>query len=208
MNTKHKPRWGVLGGTFDPPHVGHLILAEEALYQLNLESIHWLLTPDPPHKTERQISPVNHRVEMLRLALSGENRFCLSYLDINRPSPHYAADTMRLLRAQNSHIYWVYLMGGDSLADLPTWERPLEFLQACDEIGVMLRPGRTIDLEALNSELPGLKDKVRLLQAPLLEISSTTLRKNIAEGIAYRYYLLPSVYNYVENHSLYQQLIG
>lgn len=198
-------RLGVFGGTFDPPHIGHLILAEEALTQLQLDRVLWLLTPDPPHKTDRKISDLNHRIEMLKLALVDEARFELSYVDIHRPAPHYAADTMQLLRWQHPQSQWVYLMGGDSLTDLPTWMRPLEFVQACHEIGVMLRPGRTVDLDTLEAALPGLKDKVRFIQAPLLEISSSLLREKMARGAAYRYYLLPSVYDYIESQKLYRQ---
>ena len=157
MNVIRTERLGVFGGTFDPPHIGHLILAEEALNQLHLDRILWLLTPYPPHKSGWKISDLNHRIEMLKLALADEVRFELSYLDIHRPAPHYAADTMQLLRAQYPHTQWVYLMGGDSLTDLPTWMRPLEFVQACDEIGVMLRPGRTVELDSPGSSFARLE---------------------------------------------------
>ncbi|HSQ27820.1 MAG TPA: nicotinate-nucleotide adenylyltransferase [Anaerolineales bacterium] len=208
MNAIRPERLGVFGGTYDPPHIGHLILAEEALYQLQLDRILWMLTPDPPHKIGREITDIGHRIEMLKLALADEPCFELSYMDIHRPAPHYAADTMQLLQLQHPQSQWVYLMGGDSLSDLPTWMRPLEFVRACDEIGVMLRPGHDIDLDVLELALPGLKDKVRFLQAPLLEISSTRLREKMAQGAAYRYYLLPSVYNYIENRQLYHKTLG
>lgn len=208
LNAIQPERLGVFGGTFDPPHIGHLILAEEALNQLQLDRILWLLTPDPPHKSGREISDLNHRIEMLKLALADAARFELSYLDIHRPAPHYAADTMQLLRAQYPHNQWVYLMGGDSLTDLPTWMTPLEFVQACDEIGVMLRPGRSVELDNLEEVLPGLKAKVRFIQAPLLEISSSLLREKMAQGAAYRYYLLPPVHDYIKRHQLYHKAAG
>lgn len=206
MDKSNSVRLGVFGGTFDPPHLGHLILAEEALQQLKLERVLWLLTPNPPHKTERKITPLEHRKTMLELALAGEPRFGLSSVDIDRPPPHYAADTMQLLQAQNPQAIWIYLMGGDSLSDLPTWMRPLEFVQACTEIGVMLRPGREVDLSALDQKLPGIKEKVRFIQAPLLEISSSILRKKIAASDAYRYYLPPAVYSYIKINQLYREI--
>ncbi len=206
MEESDLPRLGVFGGTFDPPHIGHLILAEEALTQLKLDRVLWLLTPDPPHKSNRKITPVEKRVEMLRLALEGEPRFELSFEDLLRPKPHYAVDTMLILRQGQPGFRWVYLMGGDSLSDLPSWVRPVEFVQACDEIGVMLRPGRSVDLDALELVLPGIKAKVRFIQAPLLEVSSTLLREKIAKGAAYRYYLLPSVYSYIKSQPLYQRV--
>lgn len=204
MDRSHRVRLGVFGGTFDPPHIGHLILASEALQQMKLDRILWLLTPNPPHKTGREITALDHRKTMLELALAGEPRFELTTLDIDRPPPHYAADTMQRLRAQNPGIDWVYLMGGDSLSDLPTWMRPAEFVQACDEIGVMLRPGRQVELEKLEKKLPGIKGKVRFIQAPLLEISSSSLREKIAAKGAYRYYLPAAVFSYIEINQLYR----
>ncbi len=206
MDSSHRVRQGVFGGTFDPPHIGHLILASEARHQLKLNRVLWLLTPNPPHKTGREITELNHRKTMLELALAGEPCFELSSLDIDHPPPHYAADTMQRLRAQNPEIDWVYLMGGDSLSDLPTWMRPAEFVQACDEIGVMLRPGRQVDLVKLEKNLPGIKGKVHFIQAPLLEISSSILREKITANGAYRYYLPAAVYSYIEINQLYRQL--
>jgi nicotinate-nucleotide adenylyltransferase len=196
-------RLGIFGGTFDPPHIGHLILAEEALHQLHLDCILWVLTPDPPHKTGQEITQLDHRTEMLKLALAEAPQFALSYVDIQRPPPHYAVDTMQLLRIEYPHARLVYLMGGDSLSDLPTWMRPEEFIQSCDEIGVMLRPGREVDLHSLDRALPGIEDKVRFIQAPLLEISSSILRAKIALHGPYRYYLLPPVHDYIERCQLY-----
>lgn len=198
-------RLGVFGGTFDPPHIGHLILAEEALCQLHLDGILWVLTPNPPHKTGQEVTQLNHRTEMLKLALAEEPRFTLSYVDIQRSPPHFAVDTMQLLRGQYPHARLVFLMGGDSLSDLPTWMKPVEFIQSCDEIGVMLRPGREVDLHALDQTLPGIKDKVRIIQAPLLEISSSILRAKIAAHGAYRFYLLAPVYAYIERYQLYSR---
>lgn len=204
LNVIQPERLGVFGGTFDPPHIGHLILAAEALQQMKLDRILWLLTPNPPHKTRREITELDHRKTMLELALAGEPRFELSNLDIDRPPPHYAADTMKLLRTRSPGIHWVYLMGGDSLSDLPTWMRPLEFVKACDEIGVMLRPGRPVELENLEKNLPGITQKVRFIQAPVLEISSSILREKIAAKGAYRYYLPAPVYSYIEINQLYR----
>lgn len=204
LNVIQPERLGVFGGTFDPPHIGHLILAAEALQQMKLDRILWLLTPNPPHKTRREITELDHRKTMLELALAGEPRFELSNLDIDRPPPHYAADTMQLLRTRSPGIHWVYLMGGDSLSDLPTWMRPLEFVKACDEIGVMLRPGRPVELENLEKNLPGITQKVRFIQAPVLEISSSILREKIAAKGAYRYYLPAPVYSYIEINQLYR----
>ncbi len=197
-------RLGIFGGTFDPPHLGHLILADEALDQLNLDRVLWLLTPNPPHKTRQLISPLETRLKLLEFSLESEPRFEILRLDIDRPAPHYAADSMRLLRQAYPKANLVYLMGGDSLNDLPTWMRPQQFVEGCDEIGVMPRPGRSTDLVKLENQIPGIKGKVRFIKAPLLEISSSNLREKITAGNAYRYYLVPAVYEFIEQQQLYR----
>jgi nicotinate-nucleotide adenylyltransferase len=197
-------RLGVFGGTFDPPHLGHLILAAEARAQLGLERVLWVLTPVPPHKTDQPITPLSERLDMLRGALENDPDFELCRVDVDRPPPHYAVDTVNLLRAQNPHAWLVYLMGGDSLSDLPLWHRPEEFVRACDEIGVMLRPGHAMNLDVLDARLPGLRARARLVQAPLLEISSSDLRRRIAQGQPYRYFLPETVYRQISSRRLYQ----
>ena len=195
---------GIFGGTFDPPHLGHLILATEAHQQLSLTRLLWVLTPDPPHKPAVPILPLAHRLVMLQLAISGDADFELSRLEMDRPGPHYALDTLNLLAEQNPGAEMVYLMGGDSLRDLPTWHRPADLLSACRYLGVMRRPGDSIDLPALEAILPGITSKVRFVEAPLLEIASHEIRQRIAEGHPFRYYLPSSVYEYILEHNLYR----
>jgi nicotinate-nucleotide adenylyltransferase len=196
---------GIFGGTFDPPHLGHLILAAEARAQLGLERLLWVLTPDPPHKQGQSIAPLEQRLEMVRLAIGEDAQFEISDVELNRPGPHYALDTVQLLSAQNPAAKLVYLMGGDSLRDLPTWHRPAEFVAACDLIGVMRRPGAEIDQASLEKSLPGLGAKVRFVEAPLLDIAARDIRRRIAEGRPFRYFLPERVYEYILRNSLYQK---
>lgn len=198
-------RLGIFGGTFDPPHLGHLILAAEASAQLGLERVLWVLTPYPPHKTGQAIAPLEDRLALLTAALGDDPAFEISRVDIDRPPPHYAVDTVELLRAQYPQARLVYLMGGDSLLDLPLWHRPAEFIRACDEIGVMLRPGNAMNLDVLDARLPGLRLRARLVHAPLLEISSSDLRRRIALDKPYRYFLPQSVYRLIVERRLYQE---
>jgi nicotinate-nucleotide adenylyltransferase len=198
-------RLGIFGGTFDPPHLGHLILAAEAHAQLGLERVLWVLTPVPPHKTDQQITPLADRLDLLSAALDGDPNFELCRVDINRPPPHYAVDTVELLRTQNPQARLIYLMGGDSLSDLPLWHRPNDFIRACDEIGVMLRPGHAINLDILDARLPGLRARARLVHAPLLEISSSDLRRRVAQGKPFRYFLQEPVYQLILARRLYQE---
>jgi nicotinate-nucleotide adenylyltransferase len=198
------PSLGIFGGTFDPPHIGHLILAAEAYAQFSLDRLLWVLTPDPPHKLDCFITPLEHRLNMLRLALADASEFELSTVDMDRPGPHYALDTVKILAGLNPGTNLVYLMGGDSLRDLPLWHRPADFLAACHLIGVMRRPGDAIDMLALEKKFPGLTAKVRFVQAPLFDIAAHEIRARIAGGRPFRYFLPPGVFKYIDGHNLYR----
>lgn len=198
-------RIGIFGGTFDPPHIGHLILAAEARAQLALDRVLWVLTPVPPHKTRQQVSQLDRRLELLEAALGDDLGFEISRVDIDREPPHFAVDTVKLLHGQYPGAVLVYLMGSDSLDDLPEWHSPQEFVQQCDEIGIMCRPGWEPDLGTLEKLLPGLTSRIRKLEAPLLEISSSRLRHKIAAGGAYRYYFPAAVYALIERKQLYRE---
>ncbi len=199
------PRIGVFGGTFDPPHLGHLILAAEAAFQLGLDKVLWVLTPDPPHKRDEPHTPWPRRAAMVLAAIGDNDTFELSTVDIDRPGPHYAVDTMRLLRLQDPHAQWVYLMGGDSLHGLPTWHHVREFIALCDELGVMRRPGDEIDLTVVEACLPGVVSKVRFVNAPLLQIAASELRERAQKGAPIRYYLPEAVYALIREWRLYRQ---
>lgn len=207
MRQRTPSRLGIFGGTFDPPHIGHLILAAEARQQFNLDRVLWVLTPDPPHKTDRCISPLIKRRRMLETIIADDPDFELSAVDILRPPPHYAVDTVLLLHQEYPEATLVYLMGGDSLSELPTWHEPRSFVRACDEIGVMLRPGREVNLDELDGLLPGIHAKLRLMRAPLLEISSSEIRRRIASGLPYRYYLPQQVYQIIQQETLYREAV-
>ena len=198
---------GIFGGTFDPPHLGHLILAAEACQQLGLRRLLWVLTPIPPHKLDQTITPSEHRLAMLQLAIAGNPDFELSRVEIDRPGPHYALDTVNLLAGQNRGAEMVYLMGGDSLRDLPTWRRPADLLSACRYLGVMRRRGDSIHLPELEAILPGITRKVRFVDAPLLDISSRQIRQRVAEGRPFRYFLSQPVYEYIVKHNLYRDIV-
>jgi nicotinate-nucleotide adenylyltransferase len=140
---------------------------------------------------------------MVELALQGEP-FELSRVDIERPAPHYALDTVRILAEQNPGADLLYLMGSDSLNDLPTWHRPADLLAALRYLGVMRRPGETPDLPTLEQVLPGLTAKVRFVDAPPVEISSTDIRQRVRSGEPFEHLLPPAVARYIHEHHLYR----
>lgn len=198
-------RIGLFGGTFDPPHLGHLILASEAQSQLELDRLLWILTPEPPHKQGHPITPTEHRLAMVQLAIEDNPAFELSRVELDRPGPHYTVDTIKLIAGQNPEAEIVPIIGGDSLRDLPTWHKPKELLYACHWVGVMRRPNEESSLDELERELPGIRAKVHYVDAPLLEIASREIRNRIAEGRSVRYYLPASVYDYINQNHLYRQ---
>ena len=198
-------RIGLFGGTFDPPHLGHLILASEAQTQLELDRLLWILTPEPPHKQEQFITSIDHRLAMVELAIKDNPAFELSRIELDRPGPHYTLDTIKLIAEQNPAADIVPIIGGDSLRDLPTWHEPQKLVYACHWIGVMRRPHDESNLDELESQLPGISSKVHYVDAPLLEIASREIRSRIAKGESVRYYLPTTVYEYINEHHLYDQ---
>jgi len=197
-------RIGIFGGTFDPPHLGHLILAAEAHYQCRLDRLLWVLTPDPPHKPDQKITPLEARLEMVQACIKDAPEFELSTIDMDRPPPHYAVDTVNLLRQARPGAEVLYLMGSDSLVNLHTWHRPLEFIQACDAIGVTRRSDEEIDMAALEARLPGLAEKVQYVVSMILGISSAEIRQRVVSGAPVRYYLHPGVHELIQERGLYQ----
>jgi nicotinate-nucleotide adenylyltransferase len=195
---------GVLGGTFDPVHLGHLILAEEASYQLKLNRVLWVLTPDPPHKSGMTILNCDDRRRLLDLAIGGNSTFALSDVDARRPAPHYAVDTVRLLRKEYPSDEIIYLIGSDSLRDLPGWYHPNDFVEACDGLGVMLRPGVNVNYDRLEQHIPGILRKIISLSAPSVDISSSDIRSRIANNQPFRYYLPQRVYKAIRESRFYQ----
>ena len=197
-------RLGILGGTFDPIHIGHLILAEEARYQLKLDRV--LLAPaaDPPHKRDQGKSPAARRVRMAELAIADNPHLALSRIDVDRPGPHYTLDLVRLLQEQHGPSAELYfLMGLDSLVDLPTWHRPVELMQQC-RLVAFSRPDADFDWTALEAALPGVRSRVDLLTMPLVQISGRDLRQRAREGRPLRYLVLPKIEQYIHEHLLYR----
>ena len=195
---------GVFGGTFDPPHLGHLILADEARCALHLERVLWVVTAQPPHKPDRPISPVETRVAMVAAAIEGDPGFELSAADMDRPGPHYAEGTLDWLSEQDPGARYAYLIGADSLRDLHRWHDPQAFIERCTVVGVMRRPDVEVDLELVLERLPGLRTRLRFVDAPLIDISGYEIRRRAREGLPYRYMVPPRVAHYIAEKGLYR----
>lgn len=197
-------RIGIFGGTFDPPHMGHLIFAGEAVSQFKLTRFLWMLTPNPPHKQNNNITPLEHRFNMLQSMIAHNPIFEISHLEIDRPGPHYTIDTIKLIQQQNPHAEIILLIGGDSLADLPNWYHASNLVTTVSSFGIMRRPNDFTDLSQIKSKLPHIESKIHWLDALLQPISSREIRRRIKSGEMARYYLAPQVYEYIEKNNLYR----
>lgn len=196
-------RIGVLGGTFDPVHLGHLILAEEARDQLGLSAVYFVPAGDPPHKQGRRLAPVEDRLRMIEFAIAGNNAFRASRADADRPGPHYTLDMVHILQAQlpqGGELF--FLMGYDSLAELPTWHRAPELVAACHLVA-LTRHEVPLDWDYLERQLPGVRERVTLLDMPELEIASHQIQERIGAGRTVRYLVPDGVCSYIERHGLY-----
>jgi nicotinate-nucleotide adenylyltransferase len=213
--TRPAKRLGVLGGTFDPPHYGHLLLADTARVQLKLDRVLFAPAGQPPHKPEELPSSITHRVALVQLALAdvAEPAFELSRVDLDRTGPHYTADTLLILSEQYSDAELWFLIGGDSLSELPNWRAPSRIIELA-RLGVLPRPGYRSDLETItdrlescNGESPTqveLAERIDWLAGPALDISSSALRERSQHSLPLRFLVPPTVEAYIETHQLYK----
>ena len=196
-------RVGILGGTFDPPHIGHLILAEEAWFQLQLDIVYFVPAGTPPHKRGQPLSPAETRVAMVAAAIAGNDHLALLRSDVDRPGPHYTVDMVQIVRNQlpaGSELF--FLMGADSLRDLPTWYQAARLVTTC-RLVALTRPDVELDWVKLEQALPGLRQRVTLLDMPELEIASNVLRERVRTGQPVRYQVPAAVEQIIREQRLY-----
>ena len=192
-------RIGVLGGTFDPIHMGHLIIAEDVREKLSLSKIIFIPAGNPWMK--EKISDKEKRFEMTKLAIKNNPFFEISRMEIEREGPSYTVDTLRILKKKYEEIY--FIAGYDSVSSLPRWKNPDEILRLAFFVGVR-RPGcERPDIDELSKSIPGAKEKIILLDTPLIEISSTDIRERVRKGLSIKYLVPPEVEEYIKREGLY-----
>lgn len=202
-------RFGVLGGTFDPIHLGHLIVAQEVVAALRLDRLFFLPAGDPPHKRNRSVTPARYRVAMVKRAIANNPAFALSLVDVARTGPSFTVETLRLLHQEwgpETGIYFV--LGWDMLDELLTWHDPPGVVRQADKLVAVHRPGYGLDaayLERLEQVLPGLQEKLVLVETPQVALSSTELRERVAQGRPIRYLVPDAVERYIRAAQLYLQ---
>jgi nicotinate-nucleotide adenylyltransferase len=199
-------RIGLLGGTFDPPHYGHLLAAQEAACQLGLQEVLFLPARQNPLKLGEPVTDGQDRCEMVARAIADNPLFRLSRLDIDRSPPSYTADLLHTLEVDAPERELFFLIGADILPDLPRWRTPEEILRLA-RLVVVNRPGSPPpDLAALEQALPSARDRVTILSIPGVDVSASTLRARVRIGQSLRYLTPPAVERYIEARGLYRSV--
>jgi len=198
-------RVGILGGTFNPPHLGHLICAQEARWQLGLDRVLLVPTGQPPHKRVQEDPGIERRLAMCALAVEGVPGLELSRVEADRPGASYTVDTLRELHAQSPEHLLTFLVGGDMAHSFPAWREPAAVLELA-ALGVAEREGlgRTDIVERLRAVVGG-EERVRFFDMPRIDISSSMLRRRVAEGRPVGHLLPARVAEYVAGEGLYRR---
>ncbi len=195
-------RIGILGGTFNPPHLGHLICAQEAYLQLELDRVTLIPARIPPHKPVEDEPGPEHRLELCRVAVGDDERFDVSDVEITREGRSYTVDTLELLHSQDPESELFLIVGGDIAAGLPKWREP-ERVLALATLAVAGRRGTSrAEVDEALSGLPG-GEQTAFFQMPTISVSSTVLRRRVRAGQPIRYYVPDPVVSYIDHHRLY-----
>ena len=201
---ERKYRVGIMGGTFNPVHIAHLILAENAYREFDLDSVMILPNGDPPHKAIEKLSDNHARVEMLRLAVENTPYFCLSEMEMQRKGLSYTSDTLAELNRRHPDTDYYFIMGADSLFQIETWHEPDRIMASC----IILAAVRDHhSMEEMEAQAGHLRRKfgadIRLMHVPALDLSSSDIRKRVSEGHSIRYMVPEKVESYIKEHHLY-----
>ena len=197
-------RVGLLGGTFNPPHIAHLVCAQEAWAQLGLDRVLLLPVHTPPHKEAEGDPGVEHRVALCEVAVAGDERLGVSRAEADVPGRSYTVDTLNRLHEARPGDQLTFIVGGDMAASLPQWREPRAILDLCS-IGVAAREGVGSEqvLERLDTALPGAAAKIQFFDMPRIDISSTLVRRRVAAGQPVRYLVTDAVAGYIQREGLY-----
>jgi nicotinate-nucleotide adenylyltransferase len=195
---------GILGGTFDPIHHGHLVIAEEAREALGLERVLLVPAAEPPHKPDSVVTPAEHRLAMVELAVAGNPAFAVSGIEVERGGPSYTVETLETLLRQGVSDPW-FILSAEALAGFPAWRRPDRILELC-RLAVVPRGNHdALDAAWVREHFPGREDRIAFLAGPLLPISGSVVRRRAAAGRSVRYLVPDAVARYITDHALYTE---
>ncbi|MGE3313535.1 MAG: nicotinate-nucleotide adenylyltransferase [Planctomycetaceae bacterium] len=202
-------RLGLFGGTFDPVHLGHLVLAECCREQCVLDQIWFLPAGDPPHKPGKSISPGKTRAEMLEFAIAGHPQFAVNRMELEREGKSFTFETLGRLQKEEPGRELFFLIGADSLADLPTWREPRRILELATIVAVNRGDRPLPDIDSIaqriagKSDVAAVRDRLRVVTMPGVDISSTEIRARVRTGQSIRFLVPRAVEMYIAEHKLY-----
>ena len=195
---------GVMGGTFDPIHLGHLVVAEEVRSRLDLAEILFVPAGQPWLKVNSPILAAEHRVQMVRLALGGKPYFKLSTMEIERTGPSYSIDTLAELKGRlGAEDRLFFILGWDNLAQLPQWQEPARLVELCRLVAVPRVGYPAPDLALLEKSIPGLSQATIVLDTPWIDITASAIRNRVAQGLSIRHLVPEPVERYIRENGLY-----
>ncbi len=195
---------GVLGGTFDPIHIGHLLVAGEVTAGLNLSQVIFMPAGQPWLKGDNLVSAAEHRLEMVRLAINSKDNFKLSTMEIDRAGPTYTVDTMaELSRQLGAEDELFFILGWDNLTQLPQWHEPSRLIKLCRLVAVPRVDYPPPDLASLEGAVPGLSEGVILLEKPRIDINASEIRQRVRDGLSINNLVPGAVEGYIKEHGLY-----
>jgi nicotinate-nucleotide adenylyltransferase len=197
---------GILGGTFDPIHIGHLVVADEVMSRLCLAEVLFVPAGQPWLKAGIRVLSAEHRIQMVRLAIAGKPHFKLSTIEVERPGPTYTIDTVAELGRRFSDEDELFLiMGWDNLTELPRWHQPVRLVSMC-RLVVVPRVGYKIpDLGSLDEAIPGLSQRVIMLDKPEIDISASVIRERVSQGLSISHLVPEAVARYIREQGLYRE---
>ncbi len=205
-NDQRRTRLGIYGGSFDPVHLGHLLLAETCREACELDRVLFLPCGQSPHKPRGAVATGQQRAEMLAFAVAGDPRFGVCRIELERSGPSFTVETLRQLRVEQPDSEFFFLMGADSLADLPLWREPQAILELATIVAVNRGHRPPPDWSSLESRLgPSVRDRVRFVTMPAIDLSATEIRERIRLGQSVRFRVPRAVEEYIRHNGLYQQ---
>ncbi|MFW6381558.1 MAG: nicotinate-nucleotide adenylyltransferase [Bacillota bacterium] len=196
-------KFAIFGGTFDPVHVGHLIIAEQIYNNFSLDKVIFIPAKIPPHKNSSGITPAYHRVEMIRLAIADNPHFTYSELELGLPGKSYTVETLKALKKLGSEHSYSLILGADSLRDIFTWKQPYFILKNA-EIIVARRPGIVLEEVFKDERLRPFRKDIKLLDNILIDLSSSQIRELLDRGQSIKYLIPEQVEDYIKDTTLYR----
>ena len=197
-------RIGIFGGTFDPIHIGHLVLAEQCREQCQLDEVWFVPAAEPPHKREATISPAKARCEMVEFAIAGHPQFRLSTVEIDRSGPSFTVTTLEQLHAEDPDRELFLLIGADSLRDLPLWREPRRILELATVVAVNRGNRPAPDRATIDARLgPAVSSRLLFVEMPGIDVSASDVRRRVAIERSIRYLVPRAVETYIRQRNLF-----